>query len=185
MSDEVVTDSHNAAGTHIAPEVRLTRQFTLYARCCSRLWLTLTILISVHRSSLSSPSSSKSFPTEEEEAEEEEDSKMEADEEELCYRCLDRLACAVWRLPSTNLVLSGDCALSRRQRRERRGLEGNLMDVLGLEEQRVGGRVVRRLVRGSEGQRVEEAMEKEMGQASQGPEKARRRVRGGAERSIF
>jgi len=73
-----------------------------------------------------------------EEADQIDDTILEADAEDICPRCLDRLAWAVWRLPRTKIVLSGHYALSQLQKRERRDGEGDLREVLGIREEPVG-----------------------------------------------
>ena len=42
MPDQVSTSSRHAAATRVKPNVRMTRQFTLYTRRCSRPWLAST-----------------------------------------------------------------------------------------------------------------------------------------------
>ncbi|KAK0320269.1 hypothetical protein LTR82_008786 [Friedmanniomyces endolithicus] len=84
-----------------------------------------------------SPSSSSSSSSDEE-ADQINDLILEADAEEICPCCLDRLAWAVWRIPKTKLVLSGHYALSPLQELERRELAGDLREVLGIPEEPVG-----------------------------------------------
>ncbi|KAK0927872.1 hypothetical protein LTR57_003115 [Friedmanniomyces endolithicus] len=147
MSDQAPTSSRNTSTTPATPRIRMTRQFTLYTRCCSRLWLASTTYSLIQPSTPSPGSSPNSLPSLSSSSEEDVDSDevdqigdliLEADSEEICPRCLDRLAWAVWRIPRTKLRLSGHYALSRLQRRERRQVEGDLRGVLGVGEESVG-----------------------------------------------
>ncbi|KAK1822500.1 hypothetical protein LTR12_003063 [Friedmanniomyces endolithicus] len=143
MSDHISTGSRHAAATPVTPNIRITRQFTLYTRCCSRLWLASTTYSPIAPSSPSPGSSPGSLPSlssssSDEEADQINDLILEADAEEICPRCLDRLAWAVCRLPRTKVVLSGHYALSELQKRERRDVEGDLREVLGFREEPVG-----------------------------------------------
>ncbi|KAK1094013.1 hypothetical protein LTR48_001211 [Friedmanniomyces endolithicus] len=138
-----LSSSRHAAATPVTPNIRITRQFTLYTRCCSRLWLASTTYSLIAPSSPSPGSSPGSLPSlssssSDEEADQINDLILEADAEEICPRCLDRLAWAVCRLPRTKVVLSGHYALSELQKRERRDVEGDLREVLGFREEPVG-----------------------------------------------
>ncbi|TKA40828.1 hypothetical protein B0A54_08098 [Friedmanniomyces endolithicus] len=145
MSDHISAGSRHAGTTQLTLHVHITRQFTLYTRCCSRLWLASTTYSLIQRSHPSPgsflgslPSLSSSSSSSDEEADQINDLILEADAEEICPRCLDRLAWAVWRIPKTKLVLSGHYALSPLQELERRELAGDLREVLGIPEEPVG-----------------------------------------------
>ncbi|KAK5127179.1 hypothetical protein LTR85_008540 [Meristemomyces frigidus] len=72
------------------PDIRITRYFTRYTRCCGREWLTGIHFTSIPRTSIGSSRAAAVSPMT--------DLSLQSNAEEVCYRCRDRLRCSAWHL---------------------------------------------------------------------------------------